>query len=147
MKIHMKVDSTDMTNALKQINAWDGKARLAVENVLKKGTKDIRRDAASRAASKSGALKKSLKTRFKAAKCQGEVYTKLPYAHIVEYGAKEHVMVPKNKKAIRFFVGSEPVFAKKVKIPKYTAKPYLKPAYDYHAPDIVKNIGRVVRKP
>lgn len=147
MKIHMKVDSADMTNALKHINAWDGKARLAVEDVLKKGTKDIRRDAASRVAIRSGALKKSLKTRFKASKCQGEIYTKLPYAHIVEYGAKEHVMVPKNKKALRFIAGNETVFAKKVKIPKYTAKPYLKPAYDYHAPDIVKNIRRVVRKP
>ena len=147
MKIYMKVDSSALTGALKQIGAWDGKTRLAVENVMKNGTKDIRRDASQRAAVRSGALKKSLKTRFKAAKCQGEVYTRLPYAHIVEYGAKAHTVLPKNKQAIRFFSGGKPVFAKSAKIPKYMAKPYLKPAYDYRAPDIVKNIGRVVRKP
>ena len=147
MKIYMKVDSAALTGALKQISAWDGKTRLSVENVLKKGTKDIRRDASQRAAVRSGALKKSLKTRFKTAKCQGEVYTKLPYAHIVEYGAKAHTIRVKNKQALRFFAGGKPAFARSVKVPKYMARPYLKPAYDYNAPNIVKNIGRVVRKP
>lgn len=147
VKIYMKVDSSDMTNALKEIGAWDGKARLGVENAMKKGTKDIRRDAAQRAAVRSGKLKKSLKTRFRITKCEGQVYTKLPYAHIVEYGAKAHNIKPKEKKALRFYKDGEPRFARKARIPKFTAKPYLRPAYDYISPDIVKNIKKAVRKP
>lgn len=147
MKIYMKVDSSALTEALKEISFWDGKARLGVENVMKKGTKDIRRDAVQRAAVKSGKLKKSLKTRFKASRCQGEVYTKLPYAHVLEYGSKAHEIKPKKKKALRFYKNGELLFAQKVKLPKFAGKPYLKPAYDFIAPDIVKNIKKVVKKP
>lgn len=147
MKIYMKVDSSAMTNVLKEINAWDGKTRLGVEAVMKKGTKDIRRQAAQRAPVRSGKLKKSLKTRFRMAKCEGQVYTKLPYAHIVEYGAKAHSIKPKEKKTLRFYQSGDFHFARQVKVPKYTAKPYLRSAYDYISPDIVKNIKRVVRRP
>lgn len=147
VKIHMKVDSSAMTNALKDISAWDGRARLDVENVIKKGTKDICRQAVQRVPVRSGKLKKSLKTRFRVNKCEGEVYTKVPYAHIVEYGAKAHTIQRKRKKALRFYKDGEPLFAQKVKVPKYNAKPYLRPAYEYISPDIVKNIKRVVRKP
>lgn len=147
MKIYMKVDSSAISNALKEISVWDGKARLRVEDAVKRGTKNVRRDAAQRAAVRSGALKKSLKTRFRATKCTGEVYTRLPYAHIVEYGAKAHEIRPKTKKVLRFYKDGEAVFARRVKLPKFIAKPYLKPAYDYISPDIVKDIKKAVRKP
>lgn len=147
MKIYMKVDSSAISNALKEIHAWDGKARLRVEDAVKRGTKNVRRDAAQRAAVRSGKLKRSLKTRFRASKCTGEVYTRLPYAHIVEYGAKAHEVKPKRKKALRFYKNGKAIFAKRVKLPKFIARPYLKPAYDYISPDIVKNIKKAVRKP
>lgn len=146
MKIYMKVDASAMTDALKQISAWDGKTRLKVEDVMKRGTKRIQREAKERAAVRSGTLKKSIKSRFRATRCEGEVYTKLPYAHIVEYGAKAHEIKAKNKKALRFYKDNKPVFAKRAKIPKFIARPYLKPAYDYVSPDIVKNIKKAVKK-
>lgn len=147
MKIYMKVDSAELSDAIKSIKAWDGRTRLDVENVMKQGTKDVRREAAQRVAKRSGKVKKSLKTRFRAAKCEGQVYTKVPYAHILEYGAKGHEIKAKNKKVLHFVRNGEDVFTKKVKVPKFLARPYLKPAYDYVVPDIVRKIRMVVQKP
>lgn len=147
MKIYMKVDSSAMTDAMKHINAWDGKTRLRVEGAIKQGTKAIRREAAQRVAVHSGKLKKSIKTRFHAITCEGQVYTKMSYAHILEYGAKAHIVKAKTRKALRFYKNEEPIFVKQVKIPKFVAKPYLKPAYDYVSPDIVSHIKKAVRKP
>ena len=65
----------------------------------------------------------------------------------MEYGAKAHEIKAKNKKALRFYKDGKPVFAKRAKIPKFIARPYLKPAYDYVSPDIVKNIKKAVKKP
>ena len=60
VKIYMKVDASAMTDALKQISAWDGKTRLKVEDVMKRGTKRIQREAKERAAVRSGTLKNPL---------------------------------------------------------------------------------------
>ncbi len=146
MKIYMKVDSAELGEALKSIKAWDGRTRLEVENVMKRGTKDVRREAVQRVAKRSGKLKKSLKTRFRASKCEGQVYTKVPYAHILEYGAKGHEIKARNKKALHFMQNGEHVFAQKVKVPRFLARPYLKPAYDYVVPDIIMKIRKAVRK-
>lgn len=146
LKIHMKVDRAQLTDVLKNISVWDGKTRLLVEGEIKKGTKDIKRYASQRVNKSSSKLKKSLKTRFKMAKCEGHVFTKIPYAHIVEYGAKSHEIKAKNKKSLRFIKGNREIFAKKVNVPKYVARPYLKPAYDYISPNIVKNMKRIVKR-
>lgn len=58
MKFYAKVTSNDLTKALSDISAWDGKTRLAIENVLQDSTKNIARGAKQKAAQRSGKLKK-----------------------------------------------------------------------------------------
>ena len=146
MEFIVKVENKDLAKALNSISAWDGKARLRVEDALKKGTRAIRSQAYQRAAKKSGALKKSIKCGFSTTKLEGRVYTNLPYAHQVEYGTRQYKIAPKKKKALKFSVDGTNVFAKKVIRPKREGKPFMKPAYDYVAPDIIKNVRRAVTK-
>ena len=71
MKFYAKVTSNDLTKALSDISAWDGKTRLAIENVLQDSTKNIARGAKQKAAQRSGKLKKSIKTGFDRRKPEG----------------------------------------------------------------------------
>lgn len=38
-------------------------------------------------------------------KLEGQVYSNVPYAHLVEFGSRAHTVKPQKKKALRFFRG------------------------------------------
>jgi HK97 gp10 family phage protein len=70
----------------------------------------------------------------------------VPYARIHEFGGttKPHVIVPRNKKALKFKgAGGDDVFAKIVNHPgsKIPARPYLRPALEAKREQILKDFG------
>ena len=101
----VKVPEGELSKAIRQISAWDGKTRLRMEAALKRGTHAVYREARQRVPVRSGKLKKSIKTRFSAVKLEGQVYSNVPYAHLVEFGSRAHTVKPQKKKALRFFRG------------------------------------------
>ena len=101
----VKVPEGELSKAIRQISAWDGKTRLRVEAALKRGTQAVYREARQRVPVRTGKLKKSIKTRFSTVKLEGQVYSHVPYAHLVEFGSRAHTVKPKKKKALRFFRG------------------------------------------
>lgn len=141
MEFTVNVDSGELSKALGSIKVWDGKTRLAVEAALKKGTDNIHRQAKQRAAVRTGAMKRTLKKSFSTSKLEGRVFSNKPYAHLVEYGAKAAHVRPKKKKALRFPSGD---FSMKAEIPKRNPKPFMRPAYDYCEPDIIKDVKKAV---
>jgi hypothetical protein len=54
-----------------------------------------------------------------------------PYATFLEHGTKAHVIRPKFKKALRFRVGGQPVFARKVNHPGTRPYYFLSAARDH----------------
>ncbi len=102
-----KVTSSDLTKAMSNISAGDGETRLAIENALQDSTKNIARGAKQKVAQRSGKLKKSIKTGFDRRKPEGLVKAKTPYAHIVQFGAKAHIVRAKNKKALSISAGGD----------------------------------------
>ena len=80
----------------------------------------------------------------------GTIGTKVKYARIHEIGGTIHVpdITPRNKSALRFFVGGKAIFAKRVKAHDVTmpARPYLGPAIDESRDKIDKIFGGVVKK-
>jgi hypothetical protein len=58
----VKVPEGELSKAIRQISAWDGKTSLRVEAVLKNGTNAVAREARQRVPVRSGKLKKSIKT-------------------------------------------------------------------------------------
>lgn len=145
MKFYAKVTSNDLTKALSDISAWDGRTRLAVENVLQDSTKNIARSAKQKAAVRSGKLKKSIKTGFDRRKPEGLIKAKTPYAHIVEFGAKAHIVKAKNKKALTIFAGGEELLRKYAKIPARKGRPFIKPAFEQEEPKLISNMKKVLK--
>ena len=98
----VKVPEGELSKAIGQISAWDGKSRLRVEGALRRGTSGVAREARQRVPVRTGKLKKSIKTRFSAVKLEGQVYSNVPYAHLVEFGSRAHTVKPQKKKARDF---------------------------------------------
>lgn len=69
----------------------------------------------------------------------------VPYARIHEFGGttRPHVIMPRNKKALRFMGRGGETFAKIVQHPgsKIPARPYLAPALDAKKDQILKEFG------
>ena len=74
----------------------------------------------------------------------------VPYARIHELGGKTsaHEIVPRNKKALRFFVGGQAVFSKRVHHPGslIPARPFLRPAVRDTIPDIRARIDAALSR-
>lgn len=146
MKFYAKVTSNDLTKALNGISAWDGKTRLGIENALQDGTKNIARGARQKVSQRTGKLKKSIKSGFDRRKQEGTVRAKTPYAHIVEFGAKAHVVRPKNKKALTVAAEGEVIFRKSAKIPARKGRPFIEPSFEAEEPKIVSSMKKVLNK-
>ena len=143
---NVKVDRQDLTQLMKSINAWDAKKRLAVEQALKEGTRDIQKQAKMRVPTRTGKLKSTVKQNFKANRMQGMVFSKLQYAHIVEFGARAHTVHPKKGKFLKIPKGDGFVFVKEAAIPKLAAKPFLKPAYEYEEQHIISSVRKALSR-
>lgn len=91
-------------------------------------------DEASRGAArhnKTGALLQSLYNRATATgRAVGHDTARAPHAEFVLLGSRPHEIRPKNKKALRWPVGSKFRFAKLVRHPGYIGDPYLFAAGD-----------------
>ena len=147
MEFTVKVPEGELQKALKQISAWDGKTVLRVENALRRGTQAIAREARHRVPVHTVTLKKGIKSGFSAVRCEGRVYTNVPYGHLVEFGTRRSYIVrPVKKKAltIPWYRGSG--FAMKAEIPVRKGHPFLKPAYDYESPKIVSEVKKVLKE-
>ena len=141
----VKVPAGELSRAIKQIKAWDGRTRLRVENALRKGTRLVRREAMQRVPKDTGRLRKSLKTRFSSSKLEGQVYSMEPHAHLVEFGARAVIIRPKRKKALRIPLADGYKFTKIAVVPKRAGKPFLKPAYDSVEPQIIQDVKKALR--
>lgn len=145
-KFVVTASSADLAKCLSQIGALDGKSRLAVEKAMQRATKRIKAGAIRRVAVRSGELKKSISSGFSATKLQGVVRAKKPYAHLVEFGAKAVTIKPKEKKAMKIPFGEEYIVRKKVSIPARKPRPFIIPAYEAEAPELVDEIKKELLK-
>ncbi len=141
----VKVPAGELSKAIREIKAWDGRTRLRVENALRKGTRLVRREAVQRVPRHTGRLRKSLKTRFSSAKLEGQVYSNEPHAHLVEFGARAVIIRPKRKKALRFPFADRYKFSKVAVVPRRAGKPFLKPAYEAVEPEIISDVKKALR--
>lgn len=138
------LSNEELTKCLKQINMFDGKARLGVEKALHEGAKRVRRGAAKRVAIRSGTLKRSIRSGFSKTRLEGIVRAKQPYAHLVEYGAQACFAKPKKKKALRMSINGKTSFSKSAKIPQRQARPFLGPAFEEEAPRIIADVKKEI---
>lgn len=142
----------ELGQALNQINAFDGKSALGIENAVQDSTKAIGAGMRRRAPVASGKLKKKIRTRFNRSKfgrglIQGEAAAVTPYAHLVEFGAKATVVRPKTKKALAIDAFGYRRYATKANIPTRRERPFARPAFEDEKPNLIRAISEAVKKP
>ncbi len=136
----IKTDS-NLRSVLNQLSTYDGKTRLKIEEVTSNAVKTIAKGAKNRVPVKKGKLKKSIRSKFNKKIGVGDVFTTLQTAHLIEFGVKAHTVEP-NEKFMRVkgsFIG------KKIKLPGFSARPFLKPAYEEELPHFISEIKKAVK--
>lgn len=68
----------------------------------------------------------------------GRVFTNNPYAAFVEYGTRPHIIRPKEKQALKFKIGNENIFAKRVFHPGTSGQYFMRRALWDNIEDIKK---------
>ena len=142
----VKVPEGELSKAIRQDFCLGWEDKTSGGSSPEKRANAVAREARQRVPVRSGKLKKSIKTRFSTVKLEGQVYSNVPYAHLVEFGSRAHTVRPKKKKALRFFKGG-PVFTKRSRIPAQAGKPFFKPSYDYVEPQLIRDVKKAVREP
>lgn len=152
-------DVPELGEAIRQIGAYDGKAATRIENAVKQATKNIKEGAKARVPVRTGALKKSISARFhrksvtgyvKAGSYNGGRGGGVPYAHLVEFGAKATTVKPVKAKALNIGPpGAEAAglneFARKVQIPKRNERPFMRPAFEEEKPNLIRAVKEAVQ--
>ncbi len=126
--------------------------RKILRQALRQGANVILRDARARVPVKSGALQKSLRVSTSARR--GQVRAKIVagsnkkggafYAHIVEGGAKAHVI--KGRKGKRLAFGAKLIYPTQVRHPGARAQPFLRPALEQSANAAVEAVAAEIRR-
>lgn len=142
---YIKTATPDLQKTIAQITKYSAKTRLEIEGAIDKARKAIGKSARQRVSTDSGGLKKSIRTSFSAQKVTGEVKAFKPHAHLVEFGARAATAEPKRKKAMTIDANGIRRFAKKASIPRRSARPFMKPAFEEHEPELMRDIKKAVQ--
>ncbi len=124
------------------------KVSKAVKDSIKELSKELLNDIKSKAPVRSGALRSSFNTNIKEDLNSIKItVTSLPYALILDQGAKAHIITPKNTKVLHFIINNNEIFARSVIHPGIKPRYYIQP-YNTIAKInaiISKNISEVMR--
>jgi hypothetical protein len=129
-------------DAINDIGAFDGRARLRIEKAVSDSTLNIKQGAIERVRVRKGSLRKSIKSSFRASGPSGTVYSKRPTAHLIELGVKPHKISARGKTAL---VINGDFVRKGVSHPGFTAKPFLRPAYEDEKPRFIRKVEEAVK--
>lgn len=109
-----------------------------ITDALDEGAFLLEQGARRRAPVRTGALRGSIDTEFHGAYAFEVGPNQPPYDVVQEYGA---VIKPRRAKALRFEIGGEVIFAKRVVVP---ARPYMEPTYVEDGPAALDAIAEAI---
>lgn len=142
--------SIDAEALVKSFEAAPEKTRDLVQLQLKIAVERIRDYASNnhRYISRTGNLERSgLDTEVSGA--VGSVWVddkKVPYAKVIHEGHGPYVIVPREKKALRWPIGDHFYFAKRVNMPALEPDQFLYDAADHEAKGIEKDFGAAIEQ-
>lgn len=129
-KFYVDTKVPELKEALDKIGAYDGKARLRIEQAVLASTRAIREGAARRVPVLTGELKSTIRAGFnrkdvvgtiKAGKYRGG-YSGVYHAHLVEFGTKPH--------------GNHPGTSE---------RPFMRPAFEEERPNLIRGLSEAVK--
>ena len=152
MRLDISPSNAEVREALNSISAFDGKARLRIEDAVRVSVKEMAGRARSRVPRRTGKLKKSIFFSFRKTNCTGYFGAKAPHAHLIELGVKRSDEYPKHAKdkhgkpaALRIIDTAAVRFAARAVIPKRAKRPFIRPSYEEERPNLIKRLKEAVK--
>lgn len=131
MKMRVKIEGTNAV--IKEIKRRGGNVTQALETILNAAAEPIQEAATANARSISQRTADAM-TKETVVKRSGRVEVHIGperkrawYAHIIEFGARPHRIVPRRAKALRFVSG---LLRRSANHPGSPARPFMRPAFD-----------------
>lgn len=126
-----EVNYVDLSRLAHDLNQAAQQSGTSVNQVLQMIGNEIAAEAQDIVPVRTGNLKNSISV----VAGQHQVYvgpdvSRAPYAAYVEYGTQAHVIEPSKAKVLRFTVGGQTVYARRVRHPGSRAHPYMRPAVE-----------------
>jgi hypothetical protein len=142
MKLKIKVDTEKLVRAFEKA---PDKTREKLRQAVKTTARDIkaRASAEHRYTSRSGTLERE-GTAYRTDGLRATVFldsTAVPYGRYLHEGTKAHVIEPRNRRALRWTVGEEFAFAKRVRVSGIKPDPFLYNAAEKEAPAFERRLA------
>lgn len=135
----------ELSKTLSQISAYDGKTLLKIENAVESSGKAIAAGERRRIPVSSGKTKKRIRTRFSRKTITSIIATKSSIAHLLEFGTKAHIILPKKKKVMAIDTMGYRSFRKRVAHPGSRARPFARPAFEDEKPNLIRKLRNAVK--
>ena len=142
MKLKIKVDTDKLVRAFEKA---PDETREKLRQVVKTTARDIRAQAAAehRYTSRSGMLERK-GTAYQTDGLRATVFldsTAVPYGRYLHEGTKTHVIEPRNRRVLRWPVGEDFAFAKRVRVSGIKPDPFLYNAAEEEAPAFERRLA------
>ena len=146
---YVKADISDAVfKCLSKMDSYDKATSDRLQSIVIDGTKNVMNRAMNNVPVKTGKLRSTIRmdiTENRKNRVTGIVYTKCPYAHLVENGAGPiPALVPVKKKAMH--PGGTGDYFKIASIPARKAHPFMKPAMDAERPIIERKLREALNE-
>jgi HK97 gp10 family phage protein len=122
------VASADIHRLASALRESAGDSEITTHNVLVHSANYIKADMEARVPVRTGRLRQSIEVKVFTDRVV--IGPDTEYAAYVEFGTKPHVIRPRNKKALSFYVGGQRIVVTKVNHPGTKAQPYVRPAFE-----------------
>ena len=145
-QIKITPSNKELREAIGSISAYDGAARLRIENAVESAVREMARTAKQLVQVKTGALRKSIFWSFHRKDVVGYFGAKAKHAHLIELGIKKTVIEkPRNKRALMIAMTNGIRFAALARIPPRGAHPFIRPAYEQRRPEFIRRLKEAVQ--
>lgn len=127
----VKIETQGFPEVRKKLMQLKADAKPIITKSLVRGGHMIETTAKQKCAVKTGRLRSSITTET-IKWDEVHIGTNVEYGSYVEYGTGPHFIEPKNTSVLKFEIGGEVIFAKRVYHPGTKPQPYLRPALHQH---------------
>lgn len=141
----IKIDASELNKFSVEVTKLSNEVEEDVKKAVKNSAFNIEKNAKSNLTKNksvaTGHLRRGISTDIKG--LEATVHTSnIKYAPMVEYGARAHIIRPKNKKFLYWKGAKHPV--KQVNHPGSRAKPYLIPAFEKEKDQFLEKLKEVI---
>lgn len=139
MRIEARIDRSEIEQLEKNLKIYDVNVRRKLYAAVERTTRAVGKSAKSRVKSKTGTLKKRIRTKMEKDAPIGWVESQAPHSHLIENGTKRHSLGKGVKRINGRVVKGEVIH------PGSRPYPFMRPAFEQEAPGLIKEAKEILK--